>query len=173
MIERHGAVCLRLLAVALVAALAGCALHVAPPAEEQPELHLGAVAQTGDATRRASMRLLLQGLDADAAGRTNAALSSYERAIQIDSTNPYAYLALARHEVEAQDWDGASEALDQAALLFGEEGAPGAEAHLDGLRGAVAAGKGYGAQAEPLLERASRLAPSVWADGELSAEELR
>jgi len=170
-IFRHTCVSLR--AFALVSALCGCALHLAPPSHEAASLHISDAAQEGDATRRASMRLLLQGLDADAAGRTNAALSSYERAIQIDSTNPYAYLALARHEVEAQDWDGASEALDQAALLFGEEGAPGAEAHLDGLRGAVAAGKGYGAQAEPLLERASRLAPSVWADGELSAEELR
>jgi Tfp pilus assembly protein PilF len=167
-----GAVWLRLVASVALVALAGCALRIAPPA--QKPLHLSAAAQQGDATRRASMRLLLQGLDADAAGRSDAALSSYERAIQVDSTNPYAYLTLARHEVEAKHWDRASEALDQAALLFGEEGGtPGVEAHLSGLRGAVAAGKGYGAQAGPLLDRASRLDPSAWADGQLSAEELR
>jgi len=169
----RGALSLRLVACALVAALAGCALRLAPPQSEGATLHLSDAAQEGDATRRASMRLLLQGLDADAAGRANAALSSYERAIQIDATNPYAYLALARHEVEEGQWDRARESLDQAELLFGEEGAPGVEAHLAGLRGAAAAGKGYGEQAQPLLDRAGRLAPSVWADGELSAEELR
>lgn len=167
----HGAASLRLLACAL-AALVGCALRIAPP-QREAALHLSDAVQTGDATRRASMRLLLQGLDEDGAGRVDAALSSYERAIQIDATNPYAYLALARHEVEAAHWNRAREALDQAQLLFGEEDAPGVEAHLAGLRGAVEAGKGYGAEAEPLLERASRLAPSVWADGRLSAEELR
>jgi tetratricopeptide (TPR) repeat protein len=172
--SRDGAVSLRLVACALLAALSGCALRIAPPQQADSALHLSDAAQEGDATRRASMRLLLQGLDADAAGRANAALSSYERALQIDATNPYAYLALARHEVEALQWDRARESLDQAELLFGEEGAtPGVEAHLAGLRGAVADGKGYGAEAEPLLDRAGRLAPSVWADGALGAEELR
>jgi Tfp pilus assembly protein PilF len=155
----------------LVAQLLGCALHLAPPRESS--LRFSDAAEAGDATRRASMRLLLQGLDADTAGRANAALSSYERAIQIDATNPYAYLALARHEVETEHWDRAREAVEQAALLFGEEDAPGVEAHLAGLRGAAALGKGYGAEAEPLLDRASQLAPSVWADGQLSADELR
>ena len=168
---RCGVVCLGLVALAGAVALTGCALRIAPPGGAS--LHVADAAQDGDATRRASMRLLLQGLDADSAGRTNAALSSYERAIQIDATNPYAYLALARHEVDEQRWRRAREALDQAELLFGEEGAPGVEAHLAGLRGAVDAGKGYGAKAEPLLDRASRLAPSAWGDGQLSAEELR
>jgi len=170
-IVRHTCVSLR--AFALVSALCGCALHLAPPSHEAASLHISDAAQEGDATRRASMRLLLQGLDEDSAGHANAALSAYERAIQIDATNPYAYLALARHEVDAHDWNGAREAVDQAELLFGEEGAPGVEAHLAGLRGAAAAGKGYGAEAEPLLDRASRLAPSVWGDGQLSADELR
>ena len=174
MSDRSGGVWLRVAAsaLALPCFLFGCALHFAPLPRES-SLRLSDAVQDGDATRRASMRLLLQGLDADVAGRSNAALSSYERAIQIDATNPYAYLALARHEVDAEHWDRASEALDQAALLFGEEGAPGVEAHLDGLRGAAALGKGYGAEAEPLLDRASRLAPSVWSDGRLSPEELR
>jgi len=119
------------------------------------------------------MRLVLQGLDEDASGREDRALSTYERAIQIDSTNPYAYLALARHEVDAERWDRALEALDQAELLFGKEGAPGLEAHLAGLRGAATLGKGYGGEAGELLDRAGRIAPEVWADGHLSAEELR
>jgi thioredoxin-like negative regulator of GroEL len=170
--ECRGGLSLRLAAGALVAALCGCALRFAPPTHEA-SLHISDAAQEGDATRRASMRLLLQGLDADSEGHANAALSAYERAIQIDATNPYAYLALARHEVEARHWNRAREALDQAELLFGEEGAPGVEAHLAGLRGAAAAGKGYGADAEPLLDRASQLAPSVWGDGQLSADELR
>ena len=167
-----GGVWLRVAACWLVLQLLGCTLPLAPPRESS--LHLSDAALVGDATRRASMRLLLQGLDADSAGRANAAQSSYERAIQIDATNPYAYLALARHEVEAEQWDRALEALDQADQLFAQEDdAQGAEAHLAGLRGAAALGKGYGAEAEPLLDRASQLSPSTWADGQLSAEELR
>jgi tetratricopeptide (TPR) repeat protein len=128
----------------------------------------------GDATRRASLRLVLQGLDEDLVGRTEAARSSYERAIQIDSTNPYAYLALARHEVDNARWDRALEALDQAELLFGAEGAPGVEAHLAGLRGAAQLGNGYGDEhGGELLDRAGQIAPEVWGDGRLSAEELR
>jgi tetratricopeptide (TPR) repeat protein len=115
---------------------------------------------------------VLQGLDEDAAGRVETARSSYERALQIDATNPYAYLALARLEVEAGRFDRALEALDQAELFFGGE-APGVEAHLAGLRGAASLGKGYGGEAGALLDRASQMAPEVWADGHLTAAELR
>lgn len=160
-----------LAAVALLAS--GCAVRLAPPPSHAPPMRLSDAALEGDATRRASLRLVLQGIDADAAGREETARSSYERAIQIDSTNPYAYLALARHEVDAARWNRALEALDQAELLFGAEGAPGVEAHLVGLRGAARLGKGYGADAEVLLAKAGDLAPDVWADGHLSAEELR
>jgi len=166
-----------LLAVAVAACLvpsSGCALRFAPPPGQRPAvLRVSDVAGEGDATRRASLRLVLQGLDEDAAGRSATARSSYERAIQIDATNPYAYLALARHEVEAERWRRALEALDQAELLFGSEPAPGVEAHIAGLRGAATLGKGYGGDAEVLLDRANRIAPEVWADGYLSAEELR
>jgi tetratricopeptide (TPR) repeat protein len=155
-------------------ALPGCALRFAPPpGSRPPSLHVSDAMLDGDATRRASLRLVLQGLDEDESGRGPAARSSYERAIQIDSTNPYAYLALARHEVDAERWNRALEALDQAELLFGAEGAPGVEAHIAGLRGAARRGKGYGDDAEVLLDRASRMAPEAWADGRLSAAELR
>jgi tetratricopeptide (TPR) repeat protein len=154
----------------------GCALRFAPlPGESgAAPLRVSEAALEGDATRRASLRLVLQGLDEDEAGRAAAARSSYERAIQIDSTNPYAYLALARHEVDAERWDRALEALDQAELLFGAEAAPGVEAHLAGLRGAARLGNGYGdEEAGVLLDRAGQIAPEVWADGRLDAEELR
>jgi len=156
----------------LVLLVGGCAVRVAPPPEAD-SLRVSDAALEGDPTRRASLRLVLQGLDEDGAGRFDSARSSYERAIQIDSTNPYAYLALARHEVEAERWDRALESLDQAELLFGVEGAPGLEAHLAGLRGAARLGKGYGGDAGVLLDRASRIAPAVWADGRLTAAELR
>jgi hypothetical protein len=151
---------------------AGCALRFAPPPGVAP-LRVSDAALEGDPTRRASLRLVLQGLDEDGAGRAATARSSYERAIQIDSTNPYAYLALARHEVDAERWDRALEALDQAELLFGAGGAPGVEAHLSGLRGAARLGNGYGEDGGLLLDRAGQIAPEVWADGHLSAEELR
>ena len=163
---------LALLLAVSVALVAGCAVRLAPPPGGD-SLRVSDAALEGDPTRRASLRLVLQGLDEDGAGRADRARSSYERAIQIDSTNPYAYLALARHEVEAERWDRALEALDQAELLFGAEGAPGLEAHLVGLRGAARLGKGYGGDAGVLLDRAGRIAPEVWADGRLSAAELR
>ena len=166
-----------LLASAFLVVLAlspGCAMRFAPPPGASPApLRVSDAALEGDATRRASLRLVLQGLDEDDAGRAAAARSSYERAIQIDATNPYAYLALARHEVDAQRWNRALEALEQAELLFGSEPAPGVEAHIAGLRGAAQLGKGYGDDAELLLDRAYEIAPEVWADGRLSADELR
>jgi tetratricopeptide (TPR) repeat protein len=159
---------------ALVALSSGCALRFAPPPGARvASLRISDAALEGDATRRASLRLVLKGLDEDDDGRAATARSSYERAIQIDPTNPYAYLALARHEVDAERWRRALEALDQAELLFASESAPGVEAHIAGLRGAAGLGKGYGDDAELLLDRATRIAPEVWADGRLSADELR
>lgn len=152
----------------------GCALRFAPPpGARSPSLRISDIADEGDATRRASLRLVLQGLDEDDAGRAAAARSLYERAIQIDSTNPYAYLALARHEVDAGRWRRALEAVDQAELLLGSDAAPGARIHLSGLRGAAGLAKGYGDDSELLLQQAARTAPEVWADGHLAADELR
>lgn len=160
-------------AVVLLAALAALACggrSSGPPAEP---LRLSELDEGSDPVRRASLRLCVGGLDADAQGRHAVALGQYERAIQIDPTNPYAYLALARHEVEEGDPDRALEYLDQAQMLLTAEEAlsPGAEANLAGLRGLarIARGEDGGAQ----LREARRLAPEVWDDGRLDADELR
>ena len=136
-------------------------------------LSLSQVSVSNDPARRASLRLCVSGLDADAEGRRDGALGLYERAIQVDPTNPYAYLALARHEVDGGDPERALEYLDQAEMLIAAEGAlsPGAEANLAGLRGVVRIELGQDGGAE--LREARRLAPGVWDDGRLDPEELR
>ena len=135
---------------------------------------LSQVASAGDPARRASQRLVLQGLDEDER-ESASAVSSYERALQVDPTNPYAYLALARYYVEWGEPERALAFLDKTEALLGIEADPslGVEAHLDGLRGAALLELGRSAEARPLLSRARTLAPGVWADGRLDADELR
>jgi len=136
-------------------------------------LRFSELAGEGDATRRASLRLCADGLDADVDGRRVAALDQYERAIRIDATNPYAYLVLARHELEAGDPVRALEYLNQSEMLLESENARSqeVEAHLVGLRGAAL--RDMGDAGEGYLEQARRLAPAVWDDGQLTAAELR
>lgn len=136
-------------------------------------MRLSELDTSDDPVRRASLRLCVGGLDADAQGRRVAALGQYERAIQIDPTNPYAYFALARHEVDGGDPERALQYLDQARMLLTSEGAlsPGAEANLAGLRGTARIALGQDGGAE--LREARRLVPEVWDDGRLDAEELR
>lgn len=131
------------------------------------------MAERGDAPRRASTRLLLEGLDADVAGRPDAALAQYERALQVDPTNPYAYLAVARHELHAARPERALRFLDRAEALLPEPDAPGARAHLLGMRGAALRETGRAEEGLALLERARRLAPEAWSDARLDARELR
>jgi hypothetical protein len=145
-------------------------------------LRISDVAEQGDATRRASTRLVLQGL---AAGDTQRVISQCERAISIDATNPYAYLVLASQEVQWGDSERGEQLLRQALVLLESEDArsPRVEPHLAGLFGRarlrngaparpVSAG-GRSADGPELLERAGRMAPEVWADGWLTADELR
>ena len=140
-------------------------------AEEEP-LRVSEV-DSGDARRRASLTLCVHGLDADAAGRTRSAAVYYERAISADPTNPYAYLVLARHEVESGDGERALGTLNRAEQLLGAERArsPRVEAHLAGLRGAALEASGRDGMG--YLADANRLSPTVWGDGVLSAAELR
>lgn len=129
----------------------------------------------GDPARRASMRLVVQGLDADEAGETERAQGSYERAVQVDATNPYVYLALARHHLDGGDSEHATYLIDQAAALFEAEGMrePRVGVHLIGLRGRAMQLGGQNDEAVLYLERAGVMAPAVWGDAYLSAEELR
>ena len=128
-------------------------------------------AAAGDPARRASMRLVLSGLDADEAGRSAEASSLYERSLQVDPTNPYAWLALARQEVFEGDPDRGLADLDKADALLASDDA--AAAHLAGIRAAGLRAVGQPALAEPFLREARERAPAAWADGKLDAAELR
>jgi len=159
-------------AAALALGLAGCATRAPVPPAPEPALRLSEVATVGDPARRASMRLVLEGLDADTARRPDAARSAYERALQVDPNNPWAWLALARHEVEYGAPTRARAQLDKVEGLLPGEGAlsRGAEPHVHGLR---AAALGGGPEARAAMHAARTRAPTVWADGVLDARELR
>ena len=160
----------------LVVALAalGCA-GILGPGIGAETFHLSDQATSGDPAYRASMRLVLDGLDADAAADPDRALVRYERSLQVDATNPYAYLALARHRVEGEDPLSALPFLDKTEALLRAQGelSRGVEAHLDGLRGSALLASRRRTEALPLLERARSLAPAAWSDGRLDPEELR
>lgn len=145
-------------------------------------LRISQVVEEGDAIRRASTRLVVQGLGA---GDEQRGISQIERAIAIDATNPYAYLALASIEVQWGDVDRGVRFLDQAVLLLESENlkSPRVDPHLAGLYGRARvrmrslgrparAGDPVASDAA-LLERARRQAPGVWGDGWLTAAELR
>ncbi len=159
-----------LLLAALLAA--GCALA---PASRPASLHIEDVTAEGDETRRASVRLVLDGLRADEAGRGERARGLYQRALQVDSGNPYAYLALARQSVARGEPELALEYVARAADLFDADGlrTPGVDAHLEGLRGAALSLSDAGDRGAELLERAATRAPEIWGDGRLDADELR
>jgi tetratricopeptide (TPR) repeat protein len=61
---------------------------------------------------------VLEGLDADERGDAARARGRYERALQIDASNPWAYLSLARHYVEMGEPGAALSHLDRAEALF-------------------------------------------------------
>jgi tetratricopeptide (TPR) repeat protein len=118
---------------------------------------------------------VLDGLDADEAGRRDSALVLYERALQVDPINPYAYLAIARHRVEGEDPESALPFLDKAETLLESRGelSLGAEAHITGLRGTVLLATGRRSEAFQHFEEARTLDPLTWSDGRLSPSELR
>jgi tetratricopeptide (TPR) repeat protein len=150
----------------------GCAARFAPLGAEPP-LRLSELDGGGDPTRRASLRLCVEGLDAEVAGHPRSASVYYERAIQLDPTNPYVYLVLARYQLEMGDPEQSLGYLDRAERLLESEHArsPRVDAHLVGLRGAALDASGRNGSAQ--LAEAQRLSPSVWGDGRLSAAELR
>ena len=158
--------------VALAASLGACSSL--PGLRGRGSIRLSELVDQGDPVRRASHRLLIEGLEADAAGAHARAKGRYERAMQLDSTNPYVYLTFARFEVERQRPAQARAYLDKTYALFDASGGlpHRVEAHVIGLSGAVEAIRGNRTGAARELERARRLAPAVWGDAYLSAEEL-
>ena len=153
--------------------IGGCAGTILGP--RGAALRIAEIEHLGDARRRASVRMVAEGLDAEIASAPQRAISRYELAIQIDPGNPFAYLTLARYYAEIADPERALEHLDRAQSLLDPDAAlyRSAEPHLRGLRGRVLVETGRLADAELLLAEARRLAPSVWGDGRLDASELR
>jgi tetratricopeptide (TPR) repeat protein len=156
-----------------IALVGGCAGPSRAPRDAA--LRIAEIDHLGDARRQASMRLVVEGLDAEIASMPQRALSRYQSAIVIDPGNPFVYLALARYYAAVADPERALEHLDRAQSLLDPDSTlyRRAEPHLLGLRGWALAAKGRSADAGPLLEEASQLAPSVWRDGRLDASELR
>ena len=165
---RLRSVCLAAVGVSIIV-VSGCAGPSGPPVRISQITHLG------DTRRQASMRLVVEGLDAELAVETDRALSRYQRAIQIDPGNPFAYLALARYYVSVDDPTRALEHLDRAQSLLEPDGSISLRVspHLLGLRGAALEQMGRNAEAKRLLGQARQLAPFVWGDGRLDAGELR
>ena len=145
------------------------------PGEAVVPIRLSSVAGAGDAARRASTRLALEGLDEDAAAQPALAADRYARALQVDPTNPWVYLALARHRLDEGRPGDALAALDQAEARLRVEGAlaPGVEVDLIGLRGSALVASGNSERGASLLRDAAQSAPEVWSDGRLDASELR
>jgi tetratricopeptide (TPR) repeat protein len=159
------------LALGVLAVLLGAGCQLTPAVFPREPLHLSELGSAGDPARRASMRLVLAGLDADTRGRGAEASSSYQRALQVDPNNPYAWLALARQEVFDGDPDRGLSHLDKAQALLGTD--ERAAAHLAGIRGAGLVAIGKRPLGEPFLREARELAPDTWTDGMLDASELR
>lgn len=162
----------RTLAALLAAASLSC---VGLSAGVDEPVRVSELASRGDPRLRASQRLVLEGLDADARGETARARSSYQRALQIDASNPWAYLALARHYADAGEPVPALAHLERAEAFFAAQGSdsPGIEVHRIGLRGEILALAGRDRESRAWLDEAARRAPAVWGDGHLTAAELR
>lgn len=157
------------LVVGLALLAAGCAKL--PLADPTPGLRLSELPLDEDRARRASIRLVLQGLATE--GRRAQGL--YERALQVDSGNPYAYIALARHHIDGGNAALALDHLRRAEDLLRSYDlfSPRAEVTLSGLQGAALLELGREPEAARLLGFAARRDPPVWRDGHLSAAELR
>jgi tetratricopeptide (TPR) repeat protein len=140
----------------------------------QPLTASGAIG-LDDAARDASLRLVVAGLEDDEAGRPSRALASYQRAVRVDPTNPFAFLALSRHHLQGDSIDEASAFLDQARSLFESEQrlGPSVDVWGVGLRAGIDRAAGRTDRADALFERARELSPEIWGDERLSAEELR
>ena len=161
-------VVLSLFAALWLGASLGCVSGVGRWNELEP-VRISGLIEAGDPARRASLRLVDDGLQSDEQGQREAALARYERAIQVDATNPYAYLAIARHHVETGDPARALQFLDHAESLLKMRGdlPDEVQVHLLGLRGGALYDSGQSSRGTELLDRARALAPTIWGDGAL------
>lgn len=163
------------LACLLLAAASACVMtpRTAPPPVPAllPALRVSGAAHEGDARRRASTQLVLDGLASEMRGSPREAVAHYEDALKVDANNPLAALAFARFEVFAGDADRGLAHLDRFEALAGARA--DAAAHIAGLRGAALARLGKRALALPYLEEARALSPTLWGDAQLDARELR
>jgi tetratricopeptide (TPR) repeat protein len=118
---------------------------------------------------------VIAGLDDDTAGRPGRALASYQRAVRVDPTNPFAYLALARHHLEAGSAAEASAFLDQARSLFESQQqlGPAVDVWGIGLLAWIDRVESRDEQADLRFDAARELSPQIWGDEQLSAAELR
>ncbi len=141
---------------------------------ERPLTTSAALGQT-DSTRDASLRLVIAGLDDDSTGRPARALAGYQRAVRVDPTNPFAYLALARHHLEAGSVAEAIAFLDQARSLFESQQrlGPSVDVWGIGLRAWIDRVESRDQQADARFDSARTLSPEIWGDERLSAAELR
>jgi len=158
--------------LALITACAGSGFRTTPV--NGGPLRISEIAGSGDSLRQASTRIVLEGL---LVGDSERALTHYRRAIQLDATNPYAYLVLASHEIQWGDPERGEQSLHQAKLLLELEhlDSPRVSPHLKGLygRARIRSAAGDDSSGKSLLKDARRLAPDVWGDGWLKAAELR
>ncbi len=164
----------RLAAISMLTLSLACE-HLGGGMSEFEPMRVSSLTAEGDAARRASLRLVVEGLDADIAGEPSRAHARYQRALNVDINNPWAYLAIARHHVEAGDPTRALQFLDRAESLLRMQGelADEVAVHLDGLRGGALYDAADHEGGAPLLDRARERAPRIWGDGALQAEELR
>ncbi len=166
------------LSVILLAGLPGCRQLTSsqPPALLTVEpIRISELRDEGGPARRASTRLVLDGLEYDSGGDARRALARYERALQVDGNNPYAYLAIARHDIDRHNPQRALVYLDKAGALLKQEGdiSPRVDVQLTGLRGnALYMIAGRREESMNYSHRARVLAPEVWGDDVLSADEL-
>ena len=163
-------------AIAIATGLAGCRGGPFRPAEVTVEpIRISELIEAAPPSRRASLGLIDEGLEADAVQERSRAQSRYERALQVDPSNPYAYLAIARHEIGGPRPLRALTFLDRCEALLRMEGneSPRVLVHLIGIRGAALQRSGREQEGAEFLARAAAMAPGVWGDGILEANELR
>ena len=163
-------------AIAVAMGPAGCTSGPFRSVQETVDpIRISELIEAAPPARRASLRLVDEGLAADAERQRSRAQSRYERALQVDPSNPYAYLAIARHEIGGPRPERALTFLDRCEALLRMEGdeSPRVLVHLTGIRGASLQRSGREEEGAEYLDRAAAMAPGVWGDGVLTANELR